>query len=439
MEGMKLQVEKNKINVEKNYFYENNMKKSRKVNKIKLGIFSVFAIILIIIIAYSTIGFISNPTDTFLVTTGEISEWESVTAYIVRDEITVQGENYKNGMIRIKEEGERVAKGDSIYRYYTSGEEQIKEKIAEIDNQIQEIMQNQKTVFPRDIKLLESQIEEQIAALDGENSIQKIKDYKNNINTYINKKAEIAGEYSPANSELKQLIEQKNQYKESLTANAEYVNAPESGVVSYRVDGLENVLTPQSFGTLDKKFLENLNLKTSQIIPTSEETGKIINNYECYIILNSKSEQSKGVNVGDDLKIRLPNSVKVSAEIVNIIEEDDESRTIAIKISENVEDLIPYRKISIDIIWWSEEGFRVPNEAIYKIGELSYVIRNRNGYYDKMLVKIQNQNEEFSIVSSYSSDELKELGFSSSEIYSMKNIALYDEIVLNPTEQHLLQ
>ncbi len=436
---MKLQVEKNKINVEKNYFYENNMKKSRKVNKIKLGIFSVFAIILIIIIAYSTIGFISNPTDTFLVTTGEISEWESVTAYIVRDEITVQGENYKNGMIRIKEEGERVAKGDSIYRYYTSGEEQIKEKIAEIDNQIQEIMQNQKTVFPRDIKLLESQIEEQIAALDGENSIQKIKDYKNNINTYINKKAEIAGEYSPANSELKQLIEQKNQYKESLTANAEYVNAPESGVVSYRVDGLENVLTPQSFGTLDKKFLENLNLKTSQIIPTSEETGKIINNYECYIILNSKSEQSKGVNVGDDLKIRLPNSVKVSAEIVNIIEEDDESRTIAIKISENVEDLIPYRKISIDIIWWSEEGFRVPNEAIYKIGELSYVIRNRNGYYDKMLVKIQNQNEEFSIVSSYSSDELKELGFSSSEIYSMKNIALYDEIVLNPTEQHLLQ
>lgn len=436
---MKLQVEKNKINVEKNYFYENNMKKSRKVNKIKLGIFSVFAIILIIIIAYSTIGFISNPTDTFLVTTGEISEWESVTAYIVRDEITVQGENYKNGMIRIKEEGERVAKGDSIYRYYTSGEEQIKEKIAEIDNQIQEIMQNQKTVFPRDIKLLESQIEEQIAALDGENSIQKIKDYKNNINTYINKKAEIAGEYSPANSELKQLIEQKNQYKENLTANAEYVNAPESGVVSYRVDGLENVLTPQSFGTLDKKFLENLNLKTSQIIPTSEETGKIINNYECYIILNSKSEQSKGVNVGDDLKIRLPNSVKVSAEIVNIIEEDDESRTIAIKISENVEDLIPYRKISIDIIWWSEEGFRVPNEAIYKIGELSYVIRNRNGYYDKMLVKIQNQNEEFSIVSSYSSDELKELGFSSSEIYSMKNIALYDEIVLNPTEQHLLQ
>lgn len=432
-------MEKNKINVEKNYFYENNMKKSRKVNKIKLGIFSVFAIILIIIIAYSTIGFISNPTDTFLVTTGEISEWESVTAYIVRDEITVQGENYKNGMIRIKEEGERVAKGDSIYRYYTSGEEQIKEKIAEIDNQIQEIMQNQKTVFPRDIKLLESQIEEQIAALDGENSIQKIKDYKNNINTYINKKAEIAGEYSPANSELKQLIEQKNQYKESLTANAEYVNAPESGVVSYRVDGLENVLTPQSFGTLDKKFLENLNLKTSQIIPTNEETGKIINNYECYIILNSKSEQSKGVNVGDDLKIRLPNSVKVSAEIVNIIEEDDESRTIAIKISENVEDLIPYRKISIDIIWWSEEGFRVPNEAIYKIGELSYVIRNRNGYYDKMLVKIQNQNEEFSIVSSYSSDELKELGFSSSEIYSMKNIALYDEIVLNPTEQHLLQ
>ena len=36
-------------------------------------------------------------------------------------------------------------------------------------------------------------------------------------------------------------------------------------------------------------------------------------------------------------------------------------------------------------------------------------------------------------------DKLKELGFSSKEIYSMKNIALYDEIVINPTEEQMLQ
>ena len=432
-------MKKNKVKIEKDYFYEDDMNKHKKINKIRVGIISLIAIVFIIVISYSTIKFITNPTDTFLVTNGEISEWENVTAYIVRDEQTVQGENYKNGMIRIKEEGERVAKGDAIYRYYVQGEEEIRNKIEEINKQIQEIMQNQTTALPSDIKLLENQIEEQIALLDGENSIQKIKEYKNNIDSYIAKKAEVTGEYSPANSELKQLVDQKNEYEESLNANSEYVNAPVSGVVSYRIDGLENVLTPQNFGTMNKEFLESLNLKTSQIIPSNDEMGKIINNYECYIILNSKSEQSKQVKVGDDLQIRLPNSVKVSAEVVNIIEEEDASRTIAIKIEKDVEELIYYRKISIDIIWWSAEGLRVPNEAIYKDGDLSYIVRNRNGYYDKMLVKIQNQNDEFSIVSSYSSEELKELGFSSSEIYNMKNITLYDEIVLNPTEEQILQ
>ena len=44
--------------------------------------------------------------------------------------------------------------------------------------------------------------------------------------------------------------------------NAEYVTTPESGIVSYRVDGLESILTTEDFNKFDKDFLENLNLKT---------------------------------------------------------------------------------------------------------------------------------------------------------------------------------
>ena len=63
---------------------------------------------------------------------------------------------------------------------------------------------------------------------------------------------------------------------------AEYVTAPKSGVVSYRVDGLEDVLSVDGFSKLNKKFLDDLKLKTSQVIATSEEKGKIINNFKCY-------------------------------------------------------------------------------------------------------------------------------------------------------------
>lgn len=51
------------------------------------------------------------------------------------------------------------------------------------------------------------------------------------------------------------------------------------------------------------------------------------------------------------------------------------------------------------------------------------------------MVKIKKQGEKYSIVQAYSTEELKELGFSNEEIVKYNNykkIAIYDEILLNP-------
>ena len=238
---------------------------------------------------------------------------------------------------------------------------------------------------------------------------------------------------------MKQLLSQKENLENQLNSDSEYIDAPESGIVSYRVDGLEDVLKPDDFNSLDKNFLENLNLKTGQTVTSSEEMGKIINNYQCYIIFNSDTDEAKTAQVGTIIKVRLQNSDIIKAEIENIIDEQDGSRTITIKMTNDVEKLISYRKISLDIIWWDAEGFRIPNDAIREENGLAYVVRNRNGYYNKMLVKILRQNDEYCIVRQYKTEELKELGFENKEIYNMKNIALYDEIVINPTEEQMLQ
>ena len=49
-----------------------------------------------------------------------------------------------------------------------------------------------------------------------------------------------------------------------------------------------------------------------------------------------------------------------------------------------------------------------------------------------MLVKTKKQGGKYSIVEAYSTEELKELGFSNQEIAKYKKIAIYDEILLNP-------
>ena len=281
------------------------------------------------------------------------------------------------------------------------------------------------------MKLLENQIDEKVKNINKITDVSKLTEYKKEIDNLITKKAKIAGESSPKGSYLRQLIEERKKYESELNSGAEYVKAPISGVVSYRVDGLEETLTPENFGSLSKQYLESLNLKTGKIVATNEECGKVIDNFTCYIATITSSEEAKQATVGQKVKIRLSNNTEISAQITNIIEENDE-RLIILKLNKQVEELIKYRKITFDLIWWDATGLKVPNQAIVKENDLNYVVRNRAGYLSKILVKVKKQGDKYSIVDSYSNEELKEIGYTDTEIANYRKISLYDEILINP-------
>ena len=408
------------------------MKKDKK-SKINAKIVVAIIIILAIIVyaIYALARLIMNPTDTCLVENGKISLEESVKGYIIRDETVIKGENYKNGIAQIKTEGEKVAKGDSIFRYYTSGEESLIKKIKELDVKIQEAMEKENGVYTSDIKTLEEQIQKKLYEAYEQNDLQKIKEYKKDLSNNITKKAKIAGENSPAGSYLKQLISQRSEYENQLNSGSEYITAPKSGVVSYRVDGLEDVLTPSNLASLSKDMLEELKLKTGEIVATSDESGKIIDNFYAYIacILKNENIEAAGVKVDSSLKIRLSNSKECTATIEYIAQENEDESLVVLKITECVEELINYRKISLDILWWSESGLKVPNSALkYETDDLAYITRKRVGYTDDIYVKILKQNDKYSIIENYTNTELKEKGVSEEKRKNRRTISLYDEI-----------
>ena len=55
------------------------------------------------------------------------------------------------------------------------------------------------------------------------------------------------------------------------------------------------------------------------------------------------------------------------------------------------------------------EGYKVPNSSIITENDLNYVIRTRAGYLDKVLVKIKKKTDSYSVVTNYSTSELKDL------------------------------
>lgn len=361
--------------------------------------------------------------------------------YVIREEKVVQGDNYKNGIVPIKAEGERVAKGDPIFRYYSNNEETLIKKIQELDIKIQEAMGNENNLLSPDMKLLENQIQEKLIELETLNDVQKISEYKRDISSKITKKAKIAGNLSPAGSYIRKLIEERSSYEKTLNSGSEYVNAPVSGIVSYRVDGLEEVLTPDSFASLNTNLLENLKLKIGEIVASSGENGKIINNFEGYIVTSLNSEKANKAQIGDTVKLRLSNSEEITAQIVYLTQEEN-TRLVTFKITSGLELLANYRKITFDIIWWSYSGLKVPNTALIaekgktqngEESDLCFVIRNRAGYTDKIPVKVLKQNSSYSIITNYQSTELKEKwGYTDSEIKNLKSIVLHDEILIHP-------
>ena len=409
-----------------------------KINNRNKILFLIISLGILIYIIYAIYNLVIKPTDTFIIENGKISLEESVQGYIIRDETVLKGENYKNGIVQIKAEGEKVAKGEPIFRYYTSGEDSLVQKIQELDIKIQEALESEEnSKYIGDIKIIEQQIETKLNQMYHIADMQKMSEYKKDLNTYLTKKAKIAGEQSPAGSYLKKLIDERSSYENQLNSGEEYLTATRPGVISYRVDGLEEVLTTDNFASLSKTMLEDLKLKTGQIISSSEESGKIIDNFSCYIacILKTSNIEEKEAKVGTEITLRLSNNEQVKAEIAYISQETNEEDLVVFKLNRYVEQLINYRKISFDIIWWDVSGWKVPNEAIKYETEgdensLAYVIRERVGYSDKIYVKVLKKGERYAIITNYERQELLDKGVLEEEVSNRKTLQLYDEVRL---------
>ena len=402
-----------------------------KINVIKIIITIIFMVLFIVLVTNST-NILKNSTDTVIVVDGSLSFEEPTEGYVIRDEVVLQGENYKNGMVQIVSDGERAAKNEDVFRYYSNGEKDILEQIAELDEEINELIENEdiNQNTQSDFVSLGKSIEETIDSMYNLNYLQEIKEHKNEIDAYISKKAQMTEILSPENSYVKTLIDQRNNLKAELEKGSEVIKAPVSGLASYRVDGLEEVLKVGNFDYLSTELLEGFNLKVGASVPLSSEKGKIVNNFESYIAVSMNTERSTTAKVGDTVTLRLSNSDEIQSEIVYIKDESN-SRILVFKVDKDIAELLEYRKISLDIISWKYTGLKVSNNALIEENDKIYVERDRAGYIDKILVKVLRQNDTYSIVENYEDDELRELGYSEDEISKMNKIKLYDEVLLH--------
>ena len=405
-----------------------DFKKVKKNKKEFLMKIIFFATVIYVIFAIYLI--FKTPTETITVEQGVLTEEEMATGYIIRSENVIKGKNYKNGISQILSEGEKAAKDQTVFRYYGKSEEELQANIDEINLKIQQALEKEKdSIFSADAKTLENQIETKVQNIQNLKDVQTISEYKKEISNIVEKKAKIFGENSHSGSYIKKLMNEKEQYEKKLTDGSEYIKAPVSGIVSYRVDGFEEVLGTENFDNLTSEILEKLDIKTGKIVSTNNECAKIIDDFNCYIAVVLNSDTAKKAEIGEFVNITLASGNEIKTSIIYKKIQDDGKALIVFKLPVLTNELMSYRKISFNITWWSYSGIRITNSSIIEENNLKYVMKKTSKGNEKILVKILRKNDNYSIVSSYSLEDLQQLGVDSSENTKLN---IYDAILISP-------
>jgi hypothetical protein len=414
------------------------MAKQKKKNNqnIRLILLSIVFITTVYLL-FVLVSFFRRPLNLTMVRYGELINYENVSGYIIRNEEIVDNRNFNGAIKVISADGTRVAKDETIVSYVSTNESNINDKISSLDEEIQIALNNQQTIFSNDAKALEKQIETLIYNIeDIKKDTYKVYEQKNEIDENVIKKAKIVGELSPAGSHIKDLIKERNGYEDELNKSKKDLHSKVAGLVSYRVDNFENVLTKESIDSLTIDSLEKLNIQTGQLIPISNSNIKIIDNFECYIAIPMHSEESKLAKVNDKVNFRFNDTAdELIPATIQYISEEDSGRLIVFKITTHVEELTKYRKINLDVVWWRYKGLKIPNDAIKQVNlssekTIPAVTMMNSNYQEDVFVKIVRQAGNFSIIENYETKELEGLGVEQNLIDSRSTINMYDEVTV---------
>lgn len=402
------------------------------------------SIIIFVYVVFQCIMLLKKPTSSVLVKNGRLTNFEEVTGYVVRDEEIIDTTAFIGKRQLVATDASRVAKNSTIVSYVKDDKNEIENRIAELDVEIQNIMETQQIVYSADVKNIENNIQKQIYSIINVNdSLYDIIQLKKEITSNLEKKASIVGELSPTGSKLNSLIEERMKNENKLNNSKQDLKSEKAGLISYRVDGYENVFTPASFSKLTKNDLDNIKINSNQVIPIHDEKIKIINNFYTYLVVPMNSDESKELNLNDVVKISFDGDVSSyeKATVEYIVDEEDE-RIVVLKTTSEVEMLTQYRKINFDIIWWNYEGLKVPSNAIYdkeikdeitgQIYTTIKAVRLEDASYQKEVwVKVEKRVDDFAIIENYEDEELINLGIPEELVDNRYKISMYDEVILH--------
>ena len=404
------------------------MKNNKKRKLFKDNMKTIITIVICIIIVTSILIYnkFFNSKKTYTVVNGSVEKVSDTYIYVLKEENVIEIDDSVVA-VPVVEQDKRAAKNEVVAVYKNDNYEKYQSEISTLDREIQTLVNDLPSVYSNDISSIDSQISLLIKEAQNETSYVKMQEYKNKVNELLYKKITILGELSPTGSKIRELIEQRAKLDQDSKNSSNNIKAPISGLVTYKIDGLENLINYNEILNYDVEKLDEIINKYSSN-NTNNFGINIVDNFKCYyLVKEAENENTQYIKEGQKYQIKLMDKNSNDSNTA-ILEKSINSNGYTyniFSIENSVSDVLDVRETGAEIIWTKKEGLVVSLDAVVNKNGINYVTLVTGGEYIDIPIKVVISNDTVCIAENYTKEELEELGITSNAV-----LERYDQLLI---------
>lgn len=366
--------------------------------------------------------------------------------FFIRSEKVVEAD-VEGTLKKTAREGDRLAAGVEVVRINSlKDNSSLEREILEIDQAIEALekseveidtLENEQT----NIEDLQRDKIEEIQSKIINKEYDTINISKEELNLYEKKQSDSNFSSILENETIENLKDRKDKITQQLSTNNIKYYTQNGGIVSYEVDGYEDIYMPVDLENYTYKRLDSdeyLRLSDSndkkpeaeREVSAGQAIYKVIDDFEWYIAIkldNIKEVSDLDVNQSIKIKIADDNS-EVKGIIINI-NKSNNTAVVVVKFNTMMYKFYNNRIDIVELIKSETDTLKIPKRSIIKKDRQDGVyIKNKGGIIEfKPVFQIKEIGEYVYI----------QTGDNSSNVYlknrqeSVRTITLFDEVILN--------
>ncbi len=377
-----------------------------KVNKnaVKYIVCSILGVLIILYFVYQIIQMNSSPYKTEVAFQKNVQTTVNTTAFVVRDEAYITASDATGTVVSIAEDGKRVGSGDPVAVVFSSAESAAAYvRINELEDEISYYKQlkNRVGIGTNAPSSYSNMIDD--ACLDfisasregiDSNFNEALKDLRDAVTARqlaVGEQLSVDSKLTALESELLSLQGKASGYST--------VASPNSGYYIGSVDGYENAISYDDVLNVNCEKINSL-LSYQKQTPASTTMGKLVDEFNWYLLCNVPYGSSGDIAIGDVVSVNIPNTAvgKIKCTVAFKGNKEGEQVAVVLKCNTMNRDVANLRIEDIEIILNEYNGIRINNSAIREQdGEKGvFVVRGNIVQFKK--INIIESNEEYSII-----------------------------------------